>query len=144
MASPLLLLRGFSPMQINADLFIAPLSQQESLFWADAQAPEQRRLFYPSIGLFSGLPFSARALRWFPTTGCFLGVVKPGMGGGWGEEGPCVEILQRLKPKPASAAKLALTCHLPGIHPTSWKVDHLQDGPRAKGSRRGRVSGTDR
>lgn len=65
-------------------------------------------------------------------------------GGGWGEEGPCVEILQRLKPKPASAAKLALTCHLPGIHPTSWKVDHLQDGPRAKGSRRGRVSGTDR
>lgn len=43
-ASALLLLRGFSPMQIHAGVFIAPLSRR-SLFWADAQAPEQHRLF---------------------------------------------------------------------------------------------------
>lgn len=116
----LLLLQGFSPKQIHTMVFIAPLSRR-SLFWADAQAPEQHRLFSPSAGLFSELPFSARAQEWFPATRHFLGLGKLGKG----EKRDHANEFRRFKVKPASAAKLPLT-HLSGIHLESWK-DCLQD-----------------
>ena len=50
-----------------------------------------------------------------------------------GKEGPYEEILQNLKPKPASAAKLPLTRRLPGTRPAAWEAEHLQDGPWEEG-----------